>query len=138
MYSVTDYNSFNSVSTWLEELRWINPDSSVLIVGNKTDLESQRRGISTFSKSAHRLVSTSQGREYATGQEAEFIETSAKEGTNCVLAMQMLLKSMNPFRETFSHMSQAYMKTRPKQKDLTILQLSREQVRQGRAIKLSH
>lgn len=45
MYSVTDYNSFNSLGTWLEELRWINPESSILIVGNKTDLESQRRGI---------------------------------------------------------------------------------------------
>ncbi|CAD8200001.1 unnamed protein product [Paramecium pentaurelia] len=69
VYDVTKKESFNSVQTWIEEARQNgNQTMSMILVGNKTDLESMRE------------VTTEEGKQLAKQQNILFIETSAKTG----------------------------------------------------------
>jgi GTPase SAR1 family protein len=44
MYSITDYNAFESVPEYMDKIRQYcsKADVPILLVGNKTDLESER------------------------------------------------------------------------------------------------
>ncbi|CAD8111496.1 unnamed protein product [Paramecium sonneborni] len=69
VYDVTKRESFNSVQTWIEEAKQNgNQTMSMILVGNKTDLESMRE------------VTTEEGKQLAKQQNILFIETSAKTG----------------------------------------------------------
>ena len=70
-YDITSQESFANVKIWLQEIdRYAPEDISVLLVGNKTDLEDQRE------------VTTQEGKEFASELGIEFLETSAKASTN--------------------------------------------------------
>eukprot|EP01127_Copromyxa_protea_P010576 TRINITY_DN2578_c0_g1_i2.p2 TRINITY_DN2578_c0_g1~~TRINITY_DN2578_c0_g1_i2.p2 ORF type:complete len:121 (-),score=25.54 TRINITY_DN2578_c0_g1_i2:96-458(-) len=70
-YDVTNTESFEAVSKWLEEIqRNAQPDVFCLLVGNKTDLEDER------------VVTFEQGQEVAKHYKLEFVETSAKSNVN--------------------------------------------------------
>jgi GTPase SAR1 family protein len=71
VYDITDPRSFASVESWISEINSkAEKDVSVVLVGNKVDMVSQRR------------VTTAEGQELATRFSLPFFETSAKTGAN--------------------------------------------------------
>ena len=70
-YDITDKQSFKDVENWLAEVeKYAKPDIVKLLVGNKSDLESQRQ------------VTKEEGQELADSLNVKFIETSAKNSVN--------------------------------------------------------
>jgi len=71
VYDVTDRKTFQNIENWIDLFYSnSNTDKPILIVGNKTDLEYKRQ------------VSYKEGVELSERYEANFIEVSAKDGTN--------------------------------------------------------
>ena len=71
VYDISNRNSFNNVSTWIEDCRNQSPKTIFMVlIGNKSDLADKRQ------------VSTEEGRELAEKYEMKFYETSAKTGEN--------------------------------------------------------
>ena len=70
VYAVNDKKTFENIQNWVKDVRNINEDAKFLLVGNKCDLKDQRQ------------VTYEKAQEYAKKNEMEFIEVSAKEGTN--------------------------------------------------------
>eukprot|EP00761_Pharyngomonas_kirbyi_P012933 gb/GECH01012960.1/.p1 GENE.gb/GECH01012960.1/~~gb/GECH01012960.1/.p1 ORF type:complete len:205 (+),score=40.82 gb/GECH01012960.1/:1-615(+) len=71
VYDVTKKDTFDNIKTWLADVReYAEDDVTILLVGNKIDLEKQRQ------------VSTEMGQEYAQELGVPFVETSAKNSTN--------------------------------------------------------
>ncbi len=69
VYDITEPKSFKSVTTyWVKEFREACPESLVIVLGNKADLEDQRR------------VATEAGEDYCKSVGAHFFEVSAKTG----------------------------------------------------------
>ena len=67
VYDVTSKDSFDSISNWMEECKIHgNPEITLILIGNKIDLTSQRK------------VSYEEGETYAKKYGMMFIETSAK------------------------------------------------------------
>ena len=71
-YSIDNKESFQHAENWLNELRsQANPDVRIFLVGNKADLEEERK------------VSKEEGEKYKADQNLDFfMETSAKTGYN--------------------------------------------------------
>ena len=68
---ITNEASFQSISTWYEQaVKEAGKDFSIILVGNKCDLESERK------------VSKEQGEEKARSMNASFFETSALSKVN--------------------------------------------------------
>ena len=72
VYSITSKDSFDNIDVWLKELRLhSNPDAKVFLIGNKIDLENDRK------------VEYEQGEAYAKENKLDkFMESSAKTGIN--------------------------------------------------------
>lgn len=72
VYAIDDRESFNNLEFWLGEIRtYSNPDTKIVLVGNKIDLNSQR------------AVTFEEGKDFFTKNTLDlFFESSAKEGTN--------------------------------------------------------
>ncbi len=72
VYDITDRESFNNVSTWVDECRKYGPSTiSLVLVGNKIDLENERK------------ISYDVGLEYAKKNNFDyFLESSAYSGFN--------------------------------------------------------
>lgn len=67
MYDVTRRDSFSHLTNWLNDAsEFGNPDMSVMLVGNKCDLDSRR------------VVSTEEGMKFAKDHNILFMEVSAK------------------------------------------------------------
>ena len=67
VYDITARDSFEAISNWLEECRLNgNPEMTLVLVGNKTDLAAQRQ------------VSFSEGESFAARNNMLFFEVSAK------------------------------------------------------------
>ena len=73
VYDITNRESFDNVSTWIEDCRNQSPQTIFMVlVGNKTDLELENK----------RAVSFEEGQELAEKNKMMFFETSAKSGKN--------------------------------------------------------
>lgn len=71
MYDITRRDTFNHISTWLDEVRQNgNSDMVIILIGNKSDLETKRQ------------VSTEEGERFAKENNLIFMETSAKTADN--------------------------------------------------------
>ena len=72
VYSINSKDSFDNIDVWLKELRMhSNPDAKVFLIGNKIDLENERK------------VDKKMGEEYARENNLHlFMECSAKTGFN--------------------------------------------------------
>ena len=72
VYSVTSKDSFDNIDVWLKELRMnSNPDAKVFLIGNKVDLDNERK------------VDKTLGEQYAKENSLHmFMESSAKTGFN--------------------------------------------------------
>ena len=56
VYSVTDKHSFMALEGWLVEVRkYANPDVNIFVVGNKSDLETERQ-VSYDEGQVHRVA----------------------------------------------------------------------------------
>jgi len=71
VYDITRRETFDNLQTWLDEcMKFAKSDIVVIVVGNKTDLETQRQ------------VTTEEGAEFAKKHGLFFLETSAKTSDN--------------------------------------------------------
>ena len=93
IYAIDNKESFNHVENWLNDLKsQANPDVRIFLVGNKADLEEDRK------------VSKEEGEKYKEDQHLDlFMEASAKSGHNArnvlVEAAKMLYKDYIKFDE---------------------------------------
>eukprot|EP01125_Pyxidicula_operculata_P016458 TRINITY_DN566_c0_g1_i7.p1 TRINITY_DN566_c0_g1~~TRINITY_DN566_c0_g1_i7.p1 ORF type:complete len:207 (-),score=37.23 TRINITY_DN566_c0_g1_i7:128-748(-) len=73
VYDVTNRESFENVSRWLQEVdRYASENVQKILIGNKIDLENERK------------VSSEEGRELAESYCIPFFETSAKMSTTSI------------------------------------------------------
>eukprot|EP01125_Pyxidicula_operculata_P005501 TRINITY_DN1949_c0_g1_i2.p1 TRINITY_DN1949_c0_g1~~TRINITY_DN1949_c0_g1_i2.p1 ORF type:complete len:221 (-),score=37.29 TRINITY_DN1949_c0_g1_i2:265-927(-) len=83
VYDTTKHQSFKNVQMWLDELReHADKDTSLMLVGNKVDLEHLRE------------VPTKEGKAFAEKNGMGFIETSALDATNVDLAFESLIEDI--------------------------------------------
>jgi small GTP-binding protein len=69
MFDITQESTFEDLSTWLADLQQLaHPNAFVLLVGNKSDLEDQRR------------IGVQEAKHFANQHRLEYIETSALSG----------------------------------------------------------
>ena len=73
-YSIDSEESFNSLKTWINEIKTqSNPDIKIVLIGNKKDLEDEGK----------RNVDTETGEKFCKDNQLDcFLETSAKTGIN--------------------------------------------------------
>lgn len=75
VYDITKRETFEHIVKWLEEIKnAANPNITIMLIGNKSDLESSRK------------VSTEEAMLFANKHGLMFIETSAKTSVNVELA----------------------------------------------------
>jgi len=83
VYDVTDQVTFNNARQWLTEIdRYSCGHIAKLLVGNKTDLSSQR------------VIDTNVGKEFAKQFNMQFFEASAKDGSNVEKCFLMLVRTI--------------------------------------------
>merc|ERR1712184_115762 len=71
VYDITRRDTFTHLTRWLEEVKQNgNPDMSIMLIGNKSDLDARRQ------------VSTEEGERFAREHGLIFMETSAKTAYN--------------------------------------------------------
>ena len=71
VYDITRRDTFTHLTRWLEEVRQNgNPDMTIMLIGNKSDLDARRQ------------VSTEEGERFAKEHSLIFMETSAKTSYN--------------------------------------------------------
>uniref|UniRef100_A0A3B5ADQ3 Ras-related protein Rab-25 n=1 Tax=Stegastes partitus TaxID=144197 RepID=A0A3B5ADQ3_9TELE len=84
VYDVTKHLTYESVERWLKELYdHADPHIVVMLVGNKTDLESERS------------VPTEEAKDFAEKKGLLFLETSALESTNVEAAFSDVLAEIH-------------------------------------------
>ena len=87
IYEVSSKESFNNLGTWINFIKQVNTDNSMIVLcGNKTDLE--------------RRVTTQEGRDLANKEQMMFFEASAKNGENVNKMMYSSIAEL-PFFEQF-------------------------------------
>ena len=83
IYDITDRDSFTNLTSWLIEIeKNANKNVFKLLIGNKNDLESERK------------VTTEEGKEFADSNGMKFIETSAKTADKVYEAFELLTKEI--------------------------------------------
>ena len=83
VYDVTDRESFDNVRQWMHEIdRFANQGVCKILVGNKCDLEEERK------------VSTEEGMELAKHYELPFLETSARNSINVEQSFYTMTKEI--------------------------------------------
>ena len=83
VYDITRKQSFDSVDKWINDLKAAaDKKLSIIIIGNKCDLEDQRE------------ITKEQGEEKAKSFGFSFIETSALSGENLEKGFEMLIKEI--------------------------------------------
>jgi small GTP-binding protein len=78
VFDIASDGSFDDLDEWLHDLQVVNPNAHIILVGNKSDLEAQRR------------VGAQQARDFAEKHKLEYIETSALNGANVTEAFTRL------------------------------------------------
>ena len=83
VYDITDRDSFNNLNSWLIEIeKNANKNVFKLLIGNKNDLESERK------------VTFNEGKEFADSNGMKFIETSAKTADKVYEAFELLTQEI--------------------------------------------
>mmetsp|Transcript_66695 Transcript_66695/g.124579 ORF Transcript_66695/g.124579 Transcript_66695/m.124579 type:complete len:213 (-) Transcript_66695:288-926(-) len=82
VYDVTNKTSFDTVQSWLKEVRNASEDPLIFVVGNKMDLQEKRQ------------VTTDEGLQVAKLVKAEFAEVSAKTGDNVSVLFHKIAETL--------------------------------------------
>ena len=83
VYDITDRDSFENLNSWLIEIeKNANKNVYKLLIGNKSDLEDKRK------------VSYQEGKDFATSNGMQFIETSAKTDSKVKDAFELLTQEI--------------------------------------------
>ena len=83
VYDITDRDSFENLNSWLIEIeKNANKNVYKLLIGNKCDLEDKRK------------VTYQEGKDFATSNGMQFIETSAKADTKVKEAFELLTQEI--------------------------------------------
>ena len=83
VYDITDRDSFDNLNSWLIEIeKNANKNVYKLLIGNKCDLEDKRK------------VTYQEGKDFATSNGLQFIETSDKTDTKVKDAFEMLTQEI--------------------------------------------
>jgi len=85
VYDVTSSKTFDRLNSWIQDVKDAagNENTQILLVGNKTDLASERE------------VSTEDGIAFAQEHSLNFMETSAFSGDNVDRAFQIILQDIH-------------------------------------------
>jgi len=106
VYDCTDKESFNNVKQWMGEIdRYACENVNKLLVGNKCDLVDEK------------AVDTNTAKEFATGYDIPFIETSAKTAQNveaCFVSLATSIKNRMSNQKGPSDESLSLKKGQPK------------------------
>lgn len=82
-FDITRKESFDKVDTWISEAKNVAPNQSIVLVGNKNDLEDQR------------VITTEEGKATAARLECiDYIETSALTGDHVAEAFNTIGKNL--------------------------------------------
>ncbi|EDW75162.1 uncharacterized protein Dwil_GK20025 [Drosophila willistoni] len=96
VYDITDQDSFQKVKSWVRELKqMLGSDITLIIVGNKTDLEDQR------------AIDYESAVQYARTVGAQYVETSAKENEGVTELFELLTQLMLDQRQQQSPLTAA-------------------------------
>lgn len=88
MYDITNQETYASVQKWVQEADRYAPDAVKLLIGNKSDLASERQ------------VQADEANEYCETLNIPYLETSAKEGTNVDAAFLKMAECIKEKLET--------------------------------------
>ena len=80
VYDITKEESFQNIRDWLRDIKEYNGDLKIIILGNKLDLIDQR------------VVTTERATNYASRNNLQYLETSAKDGTNIQKSFDNLIE----------------------------------------------
>ena len=98
IYDVSRKETFNNLNKWLSEVEcYAQEGVLMLLVGNKTDLETTRE------------VSSECGEEWATTNDMPFIETSAKNAKNVDEAFRKLAEMLDKHVTKVDQKNRAFM-----------------------------
>lgn len=86
VYDITSLSSFIQVKRWINDVRDYSPDCSFMLIGNKVDLASK-----------FRAVPVEEATKFARENGCNFMETSAKDNTNCAKAFQQFLQGTHEY-----------------------------------------
>lgn len=84
VYDITNRNSYRKAISSIDELRKKSSVSAIIIIGNKCDLNRERR------------VTTEEAKEYCDKNNVIFMETSAKDNINIKDILATLIKKLPP------------------------------------------
>ena len=83
VYDITDRESFDNLNSWLIEIeKNANKNVYKLLIGNKSDLEDKRK------------VTYQEGKDFATSNGMQFMETSAKTASKVQEAFELLTQEI--------------------------------------------
>lgn len=83
VFALDDEESFNNLATWINDIHTLCvPNAGILLVGNKSDLESTRK------------ITSEDAEEFARMHNMDYIETSALNGNNVELAFYRLTNTV--------------------------------------------
>ena len=114
VYAINSKDSFDNIEIWLRELRThSNPDAKVFLIGNKIDLENERK------------ITKEQGENYAKTNKLDlFIESSAKTGFNSkkifIKAAKMLYDEHLKYKDVEENIN-ANTESQPDHKKLEVM-----------------
>ena len=79
VFDLTREDTFNNIINWLSDVKEYNPDLKILLLGNKLDLINERK------------ISTERATNFATKHNLQYLEVSAKDGTNIQKSFEALI-----------------------------------------------
>jgi len=82
VYDITEPSSFDDLNSWFQEAGRYARDACLLMVGNKSDRDSERK------------IDSDKAKEVAEKHGAPYIETSALNGSNVIEAFRILAKQV--------------------------------------------
>ena len=118
VYAINNYKSFESIDSWLKELRKNgNPDVKIFLIGNKADLEEER------------AVTTEEARKFVEQYELDFfMESSAKTGLN---VQEIFIQAAKVLYKDFLSYSKDKKKKKDKDTNTKLLNNDSEQTKKG-------